>query len=362
MKILMVSHDFPPTVGGISAHVFELSSAMVARGHTVHVLTRSRREPPGESTIEGIRVHRLSLMGPALFYGLQMHLHIKRLIRLHAIDHVHIHGWGALEGLKPEQYNIAYTNHTSGYLAKVRKRSPRHKWELKRLFGKASAFIAPSRELLEVPFPIEARKTYIPNGVDTGKYAFDPESRDRIRRELGFDEDTRVGILTRRLVPKNGVRYLAEAMALLKEEAISLLLIGDGPERGAIEELLHQNAPGKFRMLGSMQHHEIISYYSAADFAILPSLMEATSISGLEAMASSLPMVGTTVGGIPDLIDDGQTGILCEPAHPESLARALKRLVSLNLQAMGMKARSKAENEFDWLKIADRTLAAYRGD
>ena len=76
---------------------------------------------------------------------------------------------------------------------------------------------------------------------------------------------------------------------------------------------IEENFKDWFILLGSKKHHEIIDYYSASDLSILPSLMEATSISGLEAMAASLPLVGTRVGGIPVLIQDGINGYLCEP-------------------------------------------------
>ena len=112
-------------------------------------------------------------------------------------------------------------------------------------------------------------------------------------------------------------------------------------------------------MLGAMNHDEIIPYYSAADFSILPSLMEATSISGLEAMASSLPLVGTRVGGIPDLIEEGKNGLLCRPADEEDLAEKIGALLEADLRALGAHSRHLVENNFAWPQIARRTVQAY---
>ena len=84
--------------------------------------------------------------------------------------------------------------------------------------------------------------------------------------------------------------HLARATQYIKDKNLKLLFIGDGPERAAIAETLERHFAGRFTMLGAMQHHEIVPYYSAADLSIPPSLMEATSISCLEAMAAGLPI------------------------------------------------------------------------
>jgi glycosyltransferase involved in cell wall biosynthesis len=109
-----------------------------------------------------------------------------------------------------------------------------------------------------------------------------------------------------------------------------------------------------------LAHDDIIRYYSAADFSILPSLMEATSISGLEAMAASLPLVGTEVGGIPELIHNTVNGYLCRPADPKDLALKIDSLISGDLREMGKASRKMVEERFDWQRIAEQTLAGYR--
>jgi glycosyltransferase involved in cell wall biosynthesis len=87
--------------------------------------------------------------------------------------------------------------------------------------------------------------------------------------------------------------------------------------------------------------------------------MEATSISGLEAMASSLPLVGTRVGGIPDLIEDGKNGFLCEPANDADLAAKIDKLMSMNLKSFGAHSREMVEKHFAWPQIARSTVRAY---
>lgn len=362
MNILMVSLDFPPTVGGIAAHVFELSKSLCEQGHRVGVVSRCLKSGSGAVPVpEGLTVFRMKLRGIAPLYGWQINRHISRLLPRVQPDIIHVHGMAPLEGYHIEKIPLVYTNHTSGYLKRVQKGGWRRMALLRRLFKKPRLFLAPSRELLETPFPIPARKIFIPNGVDAATYRFNPDHRRRIRTQLGLADDDLVGILTRRLVQKNGVIHLAGATEFIRHRHVKLLLIGDGPEYQKVEAALKRHFAGRYILAGAKTHAEIIPYYSAADFSVLPSLMEATSISGLEAMAASLPLVGTAVGGIPDLIREGQNGFLCRPADEKDLARKIEKLLESDLKAFGACSRRRVEAEFAWSQIARKTQAAYEG-
>jgi glycosyltransferase involved in cell wall biosynthesis len=356
----MVSLDFPPTVGGIAAHVYELSRGLGELGHRVCVITR---QLPSQTDAfvkrESMDIYRLRLRWAAPLYGGQINRFIRKRLPEIQPDIIHVHGMAPLEGYQIKGVPLVYTNHTSGYLERIEKGGIRRMALLRRLFSKPQLFLAPSRELLEIPFPISAKKEYIPNGVDGAKYRFDEKARTEIRSAMGLGDDHILGILTRRLVPKNGVIHFARAARLLNEERLRFLIIGDGPEFDAVSACLAQNFESRFTMLGAKKHDEIIPYYSAADFSILPSLMEATSISGLEAMATSLPLIGTRIGGIPDLIEDGKNGFLCEPANDEHLAQKIDALLHVDMKAFGAYSRELVESKFAWPRIARRTLEAY---
>ncbi|MDY0162976.1 glycosyltransferase family 4 protein [Desulfobotulus sp.] len=357
----MVTLDFVPKVGGIAAHVYELSRAMVRLGHSVMVLTRRVEGIPDSENLDGMEVRRIRLWGSAPFYGISTDRAIRGFMKTFSPDCVHVHGMAPLEWLRPLPVPLVYTNHTSGYLARVRKGGLRRMFFLRRHLKRPDLILAPSQELLEIPFSVPGLLRYVPNGVDSERYRFNPADREAVRRDLGFLPEHRVGILTRRMVEKNGVIFFAKAAFYLKaDENLRFILVGDGPEAEAVKGLLSQHFRDRFVMTGSLRHEKILPYYSAADFAVLPSLMEATSISGLEAMAFGLPLVGTRVGGIPDLIEEGQTGLLCEPADPRSLAEAILRLQTLDMKAMGVAGRRRVEGEFDWLRIGEKTLAAYK--
>jgi len=360
MNILMISMDYPPTPGGISAHVHELARTMHGSGHRVAVVSRRKKGQPERATNNGVAVYRVALRYTALVYGLQIRRFVKNLLPELRPDIIHIHGMGPLEWYDINHIPLAYTNHTSGYLRRIQKGGKRRMSMLKKHFDKVDLFLAPSTELLHVPFSIAAPRIFIPNGVDSSRFIFPAGLRNQVRRELDLQEEDRVAVVTRRLVDKNGVIYLARATKSLQNKDISFIVIGDGPEREAVEKEFSANCGNRAIFLGNKRHEEIVRYYSAADFSILPSLLEATSISGLEAMAAGLPLVGTRVGGIPELIKDGKNGFLCEPADPADLAAKIDQLLSCNLQELGKNSRRMVAERFDWQQIAEQTLAAYK--
>lgn len=231
---------------------------------------------------------------------------------------------------------------------------------LKRYFQRPDLFLAPSKELLHVPFDIPAVMQFIPNGVDASKFSFNTEKRATIRQTLGIDLDETVAIVTRRLVDKNGVIFLARATEFLENNKLRFILIGDGPERKAVEAEFTRHCGKRAIFLGNKTHEDIVDYYSAADFSILPSLMEATSISGLEAMAAGLPLVGTEVGGIPELIHNGVNGYLCRPADPLDMAEKINLLLNSDFKVLGKTSRKMVEDNYDWEQIAEKTIAAYK--
>ena len=359
MNILMISMDYPPVPGGISAHVYELSKALQATGNTVFIVTRRRKGELARSVVDGITIYRVSLTLTALIYGLQINSFVKKLLPQTKPDIIHIHGMLPLEWYNINHIPLAYTNHTSGYLKRIKKGGFRRIFLLKRHLRKPDLFLAPSRELLLVPFDIPANKIFIPNGVDGSKFIFSMKKRALIREQLGIKEEEIAILITRRLVEKNGVIYLARATKFLDNKKIRFIIIGDGPERSTVENEFKKQCGKRAIFLGNKRHDEIVDYYSGADLSVLPSLMEATSISGLEAMAAGLPLVGTDVGGIPELIKNGINGYLCNPADPKDLAKNINRILKDDYQAYGKNSRRMVKEHFDWSKIAKRTHDAY---
>jgi glycosyltransferase involved in cell wall biosynthesis len=362
IRVLLVTSEFPPDVGGIASHVAELASALSTDLRHIEVVhPRSIWSKPAKWDAHGLTVHRPGLIKGEPFYQAMLHGWLSRKLATAPVDIVHVHGVRPLGATKGLPAKTVFTNHSSGFLARLNA-SPARKRLTARLLEHVDYVLAPSDELVDAAraFGYCGPAMMIPNGVDVRRFSPGASS---FRREHGIGEDEILILLARRLVEKNGVSDFARAVCLLDSKAIRIVVAGDGPEREKMSAIFNEaRAMDRVLFLGAVPNTQMPPVYRAADISVLPSLAEATSISGLEAMASGLPLVGTRVGGIPAIIDDGQTGLLVEAREPKAMADALLRLIADRplRQAFGAAARRRAENEFSWPTIAGRTLDAYR--
>lgn len=355
MKIALISVDFAPNVGGVAAHVVELGKALAANGHEVHVLTlpiADKREPI--ENWQGMTVHRPRIPKSKPLYSFFMKQWLKRFLKKHPMEIVHVHGMRPLEATKGLDIPVLFTNHTSGYLRRIEK-GPKVYKQLAQRLSHICHVLAPSEELCEATRIVGYNKPidFIPNGVDISRFT---PAETRPDRPVTI-------LLARRLVDKNGVTVYAEAVSALKGLDVHLLFAGNGPEREKVEHILKANGLfEKSTFLGDVSNQQMPDIYRSADISVLPSFMEATSITGLESMACGLPLIGSNVGGIPTLISDGETGTLVPAGHPQFLGKALVELVNNPVlrETMGSKARIKAEQQFSWLQIAASTAAIYQ--
>lgn len=189
----------------------------------------------------------------------------------------------------------------------------------------------------------------IPNGLDAEAYARQAAPPARTRTALGLPPGARPLLCVARLVPVKGQTYLVQAWpsVLKREPRALLLLVGDGPE----ERLLRSRAAelglgGSVRFLGFRQ--DIPSLLALAEALVLPSLNEGFGLVLLEAMAMGKPVVASAVGGIPEVVLDGRTGLLVPPADPEALAVAILRLLEdpRAAQRLGEAGRERARESF----------------
>ncbi|MFC2057183.1 glycosyltransferase family 4 protein [Chloroflexota bacterium] len=143
---------------------------------------------------------------------------------------------------------------------------------------------------------------------------------------------------------------------------LKVCLAGSGPQEDELKSLVRElRVEGHVRFLGVIYGEEKYQYYKACKIVALPSRWEALGKTIVEAMASGKPVVASNVGGIPDVVDDGKTGLLFESENVEDLAvKMIKLLTDDELrERMGKAALEKAK-EYDWGKIAERTVAVYR--
>jgi glycosyltransferase involved in cell wall biosynthesis len=361
MRIGLISADFHPNVGGVAAHVIELGKACAADGHEVHVCTLPiGDETQSTASWQGMHVHRPLLLRGRPFYTWMLRLWLKAFLKRTKLDVLHVHGLRPLEATRYLGPPVIFTNHTSGFLQRMEK-GPRAQRRVAGRFSHLAAVIAPSEELAEATrrLNIPCDVHLISNGVDPQRFCPGPRS---LRQQWGIADDETVVLLARRLVEKNGVRVFAEAARHFHRPGVRIVIAGDGPERAEMEQILQRDGcHDAVLFLGSVPNPQMPDVYRAADISVLPSFLEATSITGLESMATALPLVGTRVGGIPTIVDEGRTGLLVPAGDPPRLGDAIGRLIDHPdaRRSMGEAARARVLSDFSWAALARRTVDIY---
>jgi glycosyltransferase involved in cell wall biosynthesis len=219
--------------------------------------------------------------------------------------------------------------------------------------------LARKKFISEYGYPAD-RTRVIYNGVDTGKFAFDPAKRAVLRTKMQVNDGQVVVFAAGRLSPEKGMDVLLDAMAVLPEAErhnIVLMLAGDGPERESLQRRAASlQISGKVAFLGTRD--DIPELLSAADVFVNPSRRESFGLSIAEAMSAERCVVATNVGGVPELVNAPAVGLLVPPDSPALLAAAIRR-VSLDVglrQEMGTAAVARIRAEFDLRRSMKHTL------
>lgn len=201
------------------------------------------------------------------------------------------------------------------------------------------------------------------NGIDICTFANPKSDRSTLRRELGIPDDQLVTLVVARLSPAKGHRFLVEAAPaiLASHPRAHFVFAGGGEETRALTRQIAQaGLAGHFSLLGARS--DVADLLHASDLFVLPSLGEGFSLSIIEALASGLPVVATRVGGVEEILKDGQNGFLALPANPLSLARAVGRALDLDTPAREELRRAGREvaAEFSIEATAEQMMALYQ--
>ena len=201
------------------------------------------------------------------------------------------------------------------------------------------------------------------NGVDTNMFMPSEEGLN-IRRDRGIAEHDIVFGFAGRLVGWKGLEIALRALSASEMQAlpVKMLVIGTGPQEPFLKTLaLELNISDKIIFEGTVPHHELPRFYAAIDVGVFPSIAdEAFGITIAEAMSCGKPVIGSYIGGIPEVVgNEGRCGILCSPGNAEELTQAMNTLASsLELrEAMGKAARKRVESLYTWELSAKRMLA-----
>jgi glycosyltransferase involved in cell wall biosynthesis len=380
LKILRVIARL--NVGGPARHVVLLNRGLQARGHDALLVHGA--VGPGEASLErlaeagGVRVEKLAELGPRIsaFSDLRAFARLLRITFREAPDVIHTHTAkaGTLARLSAAIFNLtrrrarrAVVVHTfhghvlDGYFGLVGNALVRTAERSLARVTDCIVTISPSqrRDIVE-RFHVApaARVVTIPLGLDLDALLNAPAvaATPTLREALSIPPGDFVVGFVGRFVAIKDLRTLVDAFGQVVREVphARLLLAGDGPTRGELQHAATAaGVADRVHFLGWTE--DLVSVYAAMDVCALSSLNEGTPVALIEAMAAGKPVVATRVGGVPDLVDDGRTGLLVAARDSAALARSLVTLAAdPPLRArLGGAARADVQSRFSHDRLVD---------
>jgi glycosyltransferase involved in cell wall biosynthesis len=280
-----------------------------------------------------------------------------RLVRREHVALIHAHEfaanlYAALAG-RFAGIPVVATVHGKNYYTEARRRVIAMR-ALRRLGAAVVAVSDDLKSFLEREVGLRGVRV-APNGIDVDRY--DPGARDRVRSELGIGVGETVVGAVGNLYPVKGHKVLIEAVGRMSHP-VRLLIAGRGGEEAALRKCAaDMGVSDRVHLLGFRE--DVPRLLSAFDVYALPSFSEGQSLALMEAMAAGLPIVASRVGGNPEIIDDGEHGLLVEAGDAAALAACLTRLAQdTRLRCrLAANARSRVRAEFSLEAMATR----YRG-
>ncbi len=394
MRIDIVTKEFPPSVyGGAGVHVAELTRVLASRADVrVHAFGG-----PREADYHGATVHTYEQ--PAGFESANgavqtLATDLSILEPLEGADVIHSHTWYAnLAG------HLGGLMHDTPHVLSAHSLEPLRPWKAEQLGGGyalsgwaestayhgAAAVIAVSegmrRDILRCYPDVDPDRVHtVHNGIDTQLWT--PQTGTSALEKYGIDPSRPSVAFVGRITRQKGVPHLLRAALRLPEDVQLVLCVGAPDTKELAHEVnglisrLREERDGVVVVEGMIPRAEVMEILSAATVFACPSVYEPLGIVNLEAMACGTAVVASAVGGIPEVVEDGVTGLLVpvdqvddgtgtpvdEETFAADLADALTRVLEDPARAedMGRAGRERAIEHFSWETIADRTMEVYR--
>jgi glycosyltransferase involved in cell wall biosynthesis len=398
--VVMITSSYPRFPGDTIATFMEpIAQGVAARGHEVHMVLPWHPRLNRQAVEGGVHFHpfryapvaslnvfgysgaldadvrlrrRAYLAAPFAFRaGRQA---ARRVIAEFGATVVHGH-WavpsGAMAAAAAGDLPVVVSLHGSDIY--VAERSAIARLGARRAFARAGWITACSDDLRDRAVALGAdrdRSETVPYGVDASRFQPDADARARVRQELGVSDADPVVFTAGRFVHKKGFAYLIEAAARLiaRWPGLRVVIGGSGDLSEALRARAHEAGVARHVVFtGVLDHTAVAACLAAADVAVVPSVRdEAGNVDGLpnmvmESLASATPLVATTVGGIPGVVESNRTGILVPPADSAALSDAIDRLLGDGAlgRAIGRAAREDAIARHSWTRVAEAFERAY---
>lgn len=361
--------------GGPVKVAFDVGRELVRRGHEVVVFTSDAKDLENRldverDEIEGMQVYYFRNLFMSLVKWSKLFitpdLPKKMMSDLKSFDIVHVHEYTTYQNIVvhhfAKKFGVPYVLQAHGSLPKIGRQA--RKWIYDAFFGStllrdASKVIALSEIEAEqykcAGVPAE-KIAIVPNGIDLTEYS-DLPPKGSFKKKFGLEKNEKIVLYLGRIHEIKGIDILVRAFAniLHKLDDVRLVIVGpDDGYLGEIEALIKAlKIENKVLISGPLYGKDKLEAYVDADVYVLSSIYEIFGISLLEAYACSTPVIASSVGGLKDLVINGETGFLVEPGSIVELSRSIVFMIdnSASAKRMGMKGREFVKNFSAWTVI-----------
>ena len=347
MRILLFSTAYLPHIGGAELAIKEVADRLPEIEFDL-ITAKLKRGLPDFERIGNINVYRIGAGNPFLDKPLLPNLGFLKAISFHRKKKYDlVHGVMASQGSAAAYLFKLFYPKVPFVLTlqegDLGRNSPFDKFWQRRIIKKADALTAISGYLADFArgHNKKAPLHIVPNGVDLKKF------------KMTY-KDSKTIITVSRLVRKNGIDTLIRATGQVPGYH-RLIIIGYGKDKKRLEKLAEKlGLKDRVVFFTNAVHDEILSYLAKAGVFVRPSRSEGLGTAFLEAMAAGVPIIGTAVGGIPDFLKDGETGLICKMNDPKDLAEKIRMVLEDEglSRRLSENGRRLVEERYNWDRIA----------
>lgn len=322
MKVLIINSSTGS--GGIESHSVTLASSLLKRKQTVYLACPAGSPLEKEATAHSVPVMELGIVNSA---DIKAIIKLKNIFRATAADVLIVNRgkdyWPATVATKLAGKKIVLVRHQADRL-KITTR-----WLLS---NHVNGIVAVSRFIRDgmVAYGIPSEKVQvIYNAVDFSEFTYLYSEREQVRKEFGFAADDVVIGFVGAMTEGKGIFELLRAFYLLasRHSRLRLLYVGEGPD---MADLMKEAKVLEGRVVFAGHRRDVVRLYAAMDMFVLPSTCrEAFGLVLIEAMSMGKPVIATSVGGIPEIIEHGENGLMVPPGDSSALARAIGELTEI---------------------------------
>ena len=370
-KILLFTADFPPVAGGIQTYSYEIAKNLNELGEDIIVLALKDDGYEEFDKNQDIKIIRKWFPSNNYLKVMLLFFYLAYYTKKYKINIIHSTAWlpcGVASSFLYKMFGVPYVVTTHAVDVLEPQTSSFRTMVIKSVLKNAKKIISVSNYtkgiLLELGIPKENIEV-IPNGVDYKRFDANIDYFDIIKKHS--IQGKKVILTVGRLVKRKGHGMVIKSLpeVIKKVPNMVYLVVGDGPLRNELEELVKKLKLEKYVVFaGYIAYEDLPKYYTACDVFIMPSreIKEKGDVEGfgivyLEANACGKPVIGGKSGGVVDAIEDDVTGLLVDPQNINDISNALIKLLTSKEYSskLGVNGRKRVEKEFNWKNIAGKT-------